>query len=520
MKKRLLSLLLAMAMIVSMVPFQALAEEPDETPALLEAAEGIAPDDETTEVTIPETTEETVPETTEETVPETTEETAPETTEETAPETTEELVPETTEELVPETTEETISEVLEETVPELSELILPEGEAPETAPNIVMNVSTRIGRPPVNLAMIENGALAGCTFAVDEEDAAYADIKDDSKLVLKDITIPEGEDVVVHVTATSAVGARVTVEVHVYAATFDGIEFFVNDDFSEAVTKHTLNFCGKNSFTLAVKASDGGPLGNVKWTEPSTKLLKRSIDEEGALTYTSTGKTGTAAITVTSLDRKGVSNTLTVDVVKVPENFQIKYPSSTRKYDEGCLLTAGQKLSLSTGLPKDTTGKVTWDIVGGEYTTSAPCSLDTVAPEGASADGEDWSAIATIDRNKGGLTTYAGVTAENCEITVRATLTPSVDSVGAITVDLPVLIQPPVESFWVGVGSYTEDTASAPEDVSPEGSVNRKYTWPWPWDINDGSFEIYAYDFQPNVIYPGVKWDIKVSSKVAELYEA
>lgn len=181
MKKRLLSLLLAMAMIVSMVPFQALAEEPDETPALLEAAEGIAPDDETTEVTIPETTEETVPETTEETVPETTEETAPE----------------TTEELVPETTEETISEVLEETVPELSELILPEGEAPENAPYIV---KTRIGRPPVNLAMIENGAFAGYTFAVNEADAAYAEINGVSNLVLeKDITIPEGEDVVVHV---------------------------------------------------------------------------------------------------------------------------------------------------------------------------------------------------------------------------------------------------------------------------------------------------------------------------------
>lgn len=521
MKKRLLSLLLAMAMIVSMVPFQALAEEPDETPALLEAAEGIAPEDETTEVTIPETTEETVPETTEETAPETTEETVPETTEETAPETTEELVPETTEELVPETTEETISEVLEETVPELSELILPEGEAPETAPYIV---KTRIGWSPVNLAMIENGALAGYTFAVNEADADYAGIKDDSKLVLKDITIPEGEDVVVHVTATSAEGAPVTVAVHVYAATFDDIEFFVNDDFSEAVTKHTLNFCGKNSFTLAVKASDGGPLGNVKWTEPSTKLLKRSIDEEGALTYTSTGKTGTAAITVTSRDLKGVSNTLTVNVVKVPESFNVKYPSSTRKYYneegyEGCLLTAGQKLSLSTNLPKDTTGKVTWEIVGGEYTTSDPCSLNTVAPEGASADGEDWSAIATIDRNKGVLTTYAGVTAENCEITVRATLTPSVDGVGTITAKLPVLIQPPVESFWVGVDSYTEDTASAPEEVSPEGSVNRKYTWLRPWDINDGSFEIYAYDFQPNVIYPGVKWDIKVSSKVAEWYE-
>ena len=517
MKKRLLSLLLAMAMIVSMVPFQALAEEPDETPALLEAAEGIAPDDETTEVTIPETTEETVPETTEETVPETTEETVPETTEETAPETTEELVPETTEELVPETTEETISEVLEETVPELSELILPEGEAPETAPYIV---KTRIGRPPVNLAMIENGALDGYTFAVDERDADYAEINGVSNLVLKDITIPEGKDyVVVLVTATSAEGAHVTVEVHVYAATF-GIEFFVNDDFSEAVTKHTLNFCGKNSFTLAVKASDGGPLGNVKWTEPSTKLLKRSIGEKDALTYTSTGKTGTAAITVTSRDLKGVSNTLTVNVVKVPDSFNVKYPSSTRKYyNEGCLLTAGQKLSLSTDLPKDTTGKVTWEIVGGEYTTSAPCSLDTVAPEGASADGEDWSAIATIDRNKGVLTTYAGVTAENCEITVRATLTPSVDSVDPITTDLPVLIQPPVESFWVsvmGVKNYISEYGSR-DEVAQEGAVNRNEKRPWGYDVDEGSLVLFAEGYQTNALISEVNWKISVSSKVAKV---
>ena len=519
MKKRLLSLLLAMAMIVSMVPFQALAEEPDETPALLEAAEGIAPDDETTEVTIPETTEETVPETTEETVPETTEETVPETTEETAPETTEELVPETTEELVPETTEETISEVLEETVPELSELILPEGEAPETAPNIVMNVSTRIGRPPVNLAMIENGALAGCTFAVDEEDAAYAEINGVSNLVLKDITIPEGEKyVVVHVTATPADGAPVTVEVHVYAATF-GIEFFVNDDFSEAVTKHTLNFYGEKSFTLAVKASDGGPLGNVKWTEPSTKLLKRSIADNGALTYTSTGKTGTAAITVTSRDLKGVSNTLTVNVVKVPENFQIKYPSSTRKYDEGCLLTAGQKLSLSTDLPKDTTGKVTWAIEGREYKTSDTYSLDTVAPEGASADGGDWSAIATIDRNKGVLTTYAGVTAENCVITVCATLTPSVDGVGTITAKLPVLIQPPVESFWVsvmGVKNYISEYGSR-DEVAQEGAVNRNEKRPWGYDVDEGSLVLFAEGYQTNALISEVNWKISVSSKVAKV---
>lgn len=517
MKKRLLSLLLAMAMIVSMVPFQALAEEPDETPALLETAEGIAPDDETTEVTIPETTEETVPETTEETVPETTEETVPETTEETAPETTEELVPETTEELVPETTEETISEVLEETVPELSELILPEGEAPETAPYIV---KTRIGRPPVNLAMIENGALAGCTFAVNEADAAYAEINGVSNLVLKDFTIPEGKDYVeVHVTATSAEGAPVTVEVHVYAATF-GIEFFVNDDFSEAVTKHTLNFCGKKSFTLAVKASDGGPLGNVKWTEPSTKLLKRSIGEKDALTYTSTGKTGTAAITVTSRDRKGVSATLTVNVVKVPESFNVKYPSSTRKYyNEGCLLTAGQKLSLSTDLPKDTTGKVTWEIVGGEYITSDPCSLNTVAPEGASADGEDWSAIATIDRNKGVLTTYAGVTAENCVITVCATLTPSVDGVGTITAKLPVLIQPPVESFSVsvmGVDNYISEYGSR-DEVAQEGAVNRNDKWPWGYDVGEGSLVLFAEGYQTNALISEVNWKISVSSKVAKV---
>lgn len=400
----------------------------------------------------------------------------------------------------------------------MSELILPEGEAPENAPYIV---KTRIGRPPVNLAMIENGAFAGCTFAVDEEDAAYADIKDDSNLVLeKDITIPEDKGyVVVHVTATSAEGAPVAVEVYVYAATFDDIEFFVNDDSSEAVTEHTLNFYGEKSFTLAVKASDGGPLGDVKWTEPSTKLLKRSIDETGALTYTSTGKTGTAAITVTSLDQKGVSNTLTVNVVKVPVSFQVKYPSSTRKYNEGCLLTAGQKLSLSTDLSKDTTGKVTWDIVGGEYIKSGTYSLNTVAPEGASADGEDWSAIATIDRNKGVLTTNAGVTAENCVITVRATLTPSVDSVGAITAVLPVLIQPPVESFWVsvlGVDHYISEYGSH-DEVAQEGAVNRNDKWPWGYDVDEGSLVLFAEGYQPNALISEVNWKISVSSKVAKV---
>ena len=530
MKKRLLSLLLAMAMIVSMVPFQALAEEPDETPALLETAEGIAPEDETTEVTIPETTEETVPETTEETVPETTEETVPATIEETVPATIEETVPETTEETVPEATEETVPETTEETTPPVLEeepLLLEEtmeDEVPAEGSQKPTIVEMRIGEKR-DLSKIEG--LAGYAFELDGSYGPSAMIENSSFLVItKDFTIFEGATFAeILVTATKEGAEPVTIQVNVYRA-LSGIEFSVND-FSEAVTKHTLNFYGEKSFTLAVKASDGGPLGNVKWTEPSTKLLKRSIDETtGALTYTSTGKTGTAAITVTSRDLKGVSATLTVNVVKVPESFNVKYPSSTRKYYneegyEGCLLTAGQKLSLSTNLPKDTTGKVTWDIVGGEYTTSAPCSLDTVAPEGASADGEDWSAIATIDRNKGVLTTYAGVTAENCEITVRATLTPSVDGVGTITADLPVLIQPPVESFWVnvmGVENYINISEYGSRDeVAQEGAVNRNEKRPRGYDVDEGSLVLFAEGYQTNALISEVNWKISVSSKVAKV---
>lgn len=378
-------------------------------------------------------------------------------------------------------------------------------------------VEMRIGEKR-DLSKIEG--LAGYAFELDGSYGPSAMIENSSFLVItKDFTIFEGATFAeILVTATKEGAEPVTIQVNVYRA-LSGIVFYVNDAV-EAVTEHTLNLFSGKSFTLAVKASDGGPLGNVKWTEPSTKLLKRSIDETtGALTYTSTGKTGTAAITVTSLDRKGVSNTLTVNVVKVPERFQIKYPSSTRKYDEGCLLTAGQKLSLSTDLPKDTTGKVTWDIVGGEYTTSAPCSLDTVAPEGASADGEDWSAIATIDRNKGVLTTYAGVTAENCEITVRATLTPGVGSVDPITVDLPVLIQPPVESFWVsvmGVKNYISEYGSR-DEVAQEGAVNRNEKRPWGYDVDEGSLVLFAEGYQPNALISEVNWKISVSSKVAKV---
>ena len=337
MKKRLLSLLLAMAMIVSMVPFQALAEEPDETPALLEAAEGIAPEDETTEVTIPETTEETVPETTEETVPETTEETVPETTEETVPETTEEIIPETTEEIVPETTEETVPEVTEALIPEEA-AVIPEGSD--------------------NLA-------------------------------------PEGE--------------------------------------------------------------------------------------------------------------KGPS-------------FNITFPSSARKVNGIPVLTAGQKLNLSTSLSKaDAKKGIEWAIVYGEaLDTGEPVSalsLDEIRPEGAAVDGAQWDFIASISE-KGVLRTNAAVTAESYGIYVAAISKDKNVGYGL----LPVLIQPPVESFWVNV-SWGLEAAPAPDEESAEGAVNRKDNEPWNREIGNGSFEIYAYDFQPQIPADGVKWSIKVSKNVADWKE-
>ena len=638
MKRRLLSLLLVMAMLLSMVPFQALAEEPDETPALLEAAEGIAPDDETTEVTIPETTEETVPETTEETVPETTEETVPETTEETVPETSEETVPETTEETVPVVLEEVTPVLLEEDPVGASEDTITVVQPENGKMEVLMN-----GQRYELVAKIGDGAdnegiewISQIDFLPVEKDAEtnkwylsfsaeYADdeVKDGDECIItvkdvrEDVTekaqpvevtvtlkampmmILEGMDgdydaegsmpqkairagdkfqLKARLTKDSAINegiewyldvnekyegcppitvakdgtvtfnkafkfdeedsvggawhmvvARQVVEAGqektvadspAVIATFPKVSGLVLLDGEEVVKSCTLNVGSSenNSVTVAAHATDFGPATAIKWSSSSSQV-KVVDNEDGTATVTAVGKPGKYTVTAACADNSKVKTTLTVNVVKVPESFQVKYPSSTRKYyNEGCLLTAGQKLSLSTNLPEDTTGKVTWEIVGGEYITSDPCSLNTVAPEGASADGEDWSAIATIDRNKGVLTTYAGVTAENCEITVRATLTPSVDGVGTITADLPVLIQPPVESFWVNV-SWGLEAAPAPDEESAEGAVNRKDNDPRYREIGNGPFELYAGGFQPQIPADGVKWSIKVSKNVADWKE-
>ena len=120
MLKRVLSLCLSVALVLSMVPAQAFATE-EETIPVETQVETAAPETEPAETTAALETEpeESVPETTAaETVPVTTEETVPVTREETVPETSEETVPETTGETVPETTEETIPEVTVETVPE------------------------------------------------------------------------------------------------------------------------------------------------------------------------------------------------------------------------------------------------------------------------------------------------------------------------------------------------------------------------------------------------------------------
>ena len=111
MLKRMLSLMLSIALVLSMVPAQTLALE---TEATEPASETLA------ETTVPETTE-AVTEPAETTMPPETED--PETTAPTAAETAPEEVPETTEETVPETTEETVPEetIVEETVAEEAE---------------------------------------------------------------------------------------------------------------------------------------------------------------------------------------------------------------------------------------------------------------------------------------------------------------------------------------------------------------------------------------------------------------
>lgn len=125
MRRRILSLLLCLAMLATMVPLGALATTVDESQAPTVAGETVPS---TTEETTTETTGEAVTPTTEEAdVPETSEEPIPEATKESIPAPTEESVPETTEETVPETTGETVPETTEETQPEEGFPGMPQG---------------------------------------------------------------------------------------------------------------------------------------------------------------------------------------------------------------------------------------------------------------------------------------------------------------------------------------------------------------------------------------------------------
>ena len=199
-------------------------------------------------------------------------------------------------------------------------------------------------------------------------------------------------------------------------------------------------------------------------------------------------------------------------------SFNITFPSSARKVNGIPVLTAGQKLNLSTSLSKaDAKKGIEWAIVYGEaLDTGEPVSalsLDEIRPEGAAVDGAQWDFIASISE-KGVLRTNAAVTAESYGIYVAAISKDKNVGYGL----LPVLIQPPVESFWVNV-SWGLEAAPAPDEESAEGAVNRKDNEPWNREIGNGSFEIYAYDFQPQIPADGVKWSIKVSKNVADWKE-
>lgn len=128
-KKRMLSLFLAMVMVISLVPVTAFAADdeiiPETSEILLTGDEAGDGNDGETPV---ETTEETVVETTEATVVETTEETVVETTEETTVETTEETTVETTDEAAKETTLETTEETLPEIAGEINALAIEENK--------------------------------------------------------------------------------------------------------------------------------------------------------------------------------------------------------------------------------------------------------------------------------------------------------------------------------------------------------------------------------------------------------
>lgn len=402
MSKRILSLLLAMVMLLSLVPFQALAEDVTAPEATVETEAPVIP--ETTQApAVPETTEApAVPETTEAPAPETTAPTAEPTEPPTTSEPTEatEAPTEATEAPMEETdpTEEAV-DLMEDDLALYavagSIVTIPAADAPEEEREVLAGEALTLIAKDTN----DPNKRFLWKFA-DPDDAGYAYLSPGG--VLK----PH----------TQAVLEREVVTVQAYlrgdptkepVATLDltlvprisRITLKVDD---EDVTNGDV-YVNIDKDSSVVISADIGPKESrqkVKWSVSSEEndLYTNRVEDDTTISLVPMNKTGLVTVTATAADKDSTVKAITtIHFVKLATNIEIK--NLPAKNEDGeYFMIGGTKRSLTTNLatePGLSDRAVIWQVVDGD------------AVEDPETGKYPDSQYATIGKNTGNLVTKA-----------------------------------------------------------------------------------------------------------------
>lgn len=391
MKKRLASVLLVMAMLLSMAPPRAFAEETEGADLLIEPA--------------------------------------------------------ATEEL------ETVPETTGESIPELEEALLSEEELPveEAADGLCADILIVPAEPVALRAGITDYDFGvGLIDGAPEVDIAYA--LDETALSVPGITLTEGKltidadtfkipdetcfDFSVTVTATARGQTEPmdtkTISVKAYAA-LSGIKLVVG---GACVSEWTINTAdgADKSVTVTAAATDDGPLGQVTWSlTDESSALTNLVYGDVSCAFTATGKLGTAELRASFGEFTAQMTIRTV--FAAPTAFKINDLSTPAGVN---VIRAGTKAKLTTDLNKKLPAgerTVSWSVAP----AGAGLTEDQIAMDGMALGGEQFASYVRIDKNKGVLTVSANIPAV-MQAVVTATLP------NGASASLPIQLQPAVSS--------------------------------------------------------------------------
>lgn len=401
MSKRILSLLLAVVMLLSVVPFQALAEdEPEAEATVVEETEAPVIPETTAAPEIPETTEApAVPETTEAPAPETTAPTA-EPTEAPAAEPTEVTeAPMEETEATEEATEPTVALLEDETAKYAASVgsivTTPDANADETEREVLAGESiTLTAKDPDDKSKVFLWKF------VDPDDAGYARLTSGGILTPYPKAVLERRSVFVQAynrdneDETSAEIELILIP-RVSRVTLD-----VNgEDGTNKEVLVNIDKVGEAVINAAVGPKDARP--GVSWTVNGSESLyiKPDSSDEYSLSLEHRGKIGTLTVTATALDGSGVKAKTTIRFVKLATEIEIQ--NLPEEDESGTpFMIGGTKRTLTTNLATDkglSDRGVIWQVIDED----ADPDEDGNYPD---------SKYATIGENNGLLVTSADIT--------------------------------------------------------------------------------------------------------------